>query len=57
MSDCRIDDHISINGVPCFCLENRHVRVVVLTGKGTDFLEFRHKSSGTDVLFKNRWRN
>lgn len=55
MSDCRINDQIRINGVPAVSLENRYLRVVVLTGKGTDILEFRHQASGTDVLFKTPW--
>ncbi|MCI0622920.1 MAG: aldose 1-epimerase [Acidobacteria bacterium] len=55
MSDCRLDENLKINGVPGFSLENQQLRVVVLTGKGTDILEFRHKPSGIDVLFKTPW--
>src|SRR5215831_7214410 len=55
MDECRLDDRIRINGVPGICLENRFLRVVVATGKGTDIVEFRHKASNTDVLFKTPW--
>ena len=55
MSDCRLDTDLKINGVPAFSLENGELRVVVLTGKGTDILEFRHKRSDIDVLFKTPW--
>ncbi len=55
MNECRIDDQLTINGVPGICLENGAIRVLVLTGKGTDILEFRDKESGTDVLFKTPW--
>jgi Domain of unknown function (DUF4432) len=55
MNECRIDDQVKMNGVPSVCLENRDVRVVVLTGKGTDILEFWDKASGTDLLFKTPW--
>jgi hypothetical protein len=55
MSDCWLDTDLKINGVPAFSLENQELRVVVLAGKGTDILEFRHKPSGVDVLFKTPW--
>ncbi|MEW5976234.1 MAG: DUF4432 family protein [Acidobacteriota bacterium] len=55
MSDCRIDRNTTVNGIPSLCLENGHLRVVVLTGKGTDILEFCDKASGVDVLFKTPW--
>lgn len=55
MSDCQIHNQIPINGVPGVSLENDRVRIVVLTGKGTDILEFKDKASGADVLFKTPW--
>ncbi len=55
MNECRIDDQIKINGIPGVCMENAYLRVVVVTGKGTDIVEFRHRSSDTDVLFKTPW--
>src|SRR5262245_25243092 len=55
MSDCQIDENLIINGVRGISLENEQLRVVVLTGKGTDILEFRHKLSNVDVLFKTPW--
>ena len=36
-------------------LENQMLKVVVLSGKGTDIYEFRDKSSDTDLLCKSRW--
>ncbi|MBM3801119.1 MAG: aldose 1-epimerase [Acidimicrobiia bacterium] len=55
MSDCRLDTDLSISGIPAFSMENRQLRVVVLLGKGTDIVEFRHKLSGVDVMFKTPW--
>ena len=55
MDSCRIDEQIRLSGVPALCLENEQIRIVVLTGKGTDILEFRHKATDTDVLFKTPW--
>jgi len=55
MSQCRLDENINISGVPGFSMENRHLRVVVLSGKGTDIFELRDKASGVDVLFKTPW--
>ena len=55
MDGCKIDSNHSVDGIPALCLENRHLKVVVLTGKGTDIFEFRHKASDTDVLFKTPW--
>ena len=55
MSDCRLNENLRIHGVPGISLENEQLRVVVLVGKGTDILEFRHKPSDVDVLFKTPW--
>ena len=55
MSDCRLNENLRINGVPAVLLENEQLRVVVLTGKGTDILQFYHRATGIDVLFKTPW--
>lgn len=36
-------------------LENRSLRVVVLPGQGADIVEFRHKPSDTDYLWRSPW--
>ncbi len=53
MSDCRLNENLRIHGVPGISLENEQLRVVVLVGKGTDILEFRHKPSDVDVLVQD----
>ena len=55
MSGCRISDELKIAGIPSVALENSHIRVVVLAGKGSDIYEFRHKPSGIDLLWKTPW--
>lgn len=55
MSVCRVNDEFDVEGIPSLVLENGHIRVVVLVGKGTDIYEFRDKSSDTDVLWKTPW--
>ncbi len=49
MSVCRVSDECNVQGIPSVVLQNGHIRVVVLVGKGTDIYEFRDKSSDTDV--------
>jgi galactose mutarotase-like enzyme len=54
MGCCQIAEG-NVNGVASVTLENDHIKVVVLPGKGTDICEFRHKASDTDVFWKAPW--
>lgn len=47
----RIDDSFTYRSVDAVFLENRHLRVMVLPGKGGDVLEFRDKRTDVDVLW------
>ena len=38
-------------GIDTAILENRHLRVMVVPGKGGDILEFRDKRTDVDVLY------
>ena len=54
MRACRIAES-SVGGIKSLVLENGHLEVVVLVGKGTDIFSFRHRASGTDFLWKAPW--
>lgn len=54
MGRCRITEG-NVNGVSSVTLENDHIKVVVLPGKGTDICEFRHKPSDCDILWRAPW--
>jgi hypothetical protein len=54
MRACRIAE-ASVGGIESLVLENEHLEVVVLVGKGTDIFSFRHRASGTDFLWKAPW--
>lgn len=47
----RIDDAFAYKGIDAVLMENRHLRVLVLPGKGGDVLEFRDKRTDVDVLW------
>jgi len=47
----RAMDEFEYRGIETVFLENEHLRVMVLPGKGGDVLEFREKRTGTDVLY------
>jgi len=46
-----ISTELSYRGIDAAVLENRHLRVMVLPGKGGDILEFRDKRTDVDVLY------
>jgi len=50
-SHLRIDDSFTYRGIEAVFLENRHLRVLALPGKGGDVLEFRDKRTDVDVLW------
>ena len=54
MRACRIAES-SVGGIESLVLENEHLEVVVLVGKGTDIFSIRHRASGTDFLWKAPW--
>lgn len=45
-----ITDRWHFDGIQAVVLENAHIRVVILPGKGADIIEFRHKASDTNYL-------
>jgi galactose mutarotase-like enzyme len=47
----RISTEYTYRGIDAAVLENEHLRVLVLTGKGGDVLEFRDKRTDVDVLW------
>ncbi|WEL16827.1 Uncharacterized protein SVXHr_0648 [Halorhabdus sp. SVX81] len=47
----RISTDYAYRGIDASVLENRHLRVMVLQGKGGDILEFRDKRTDVDVLW------
>ena len=55
LTSCRVTDGTYVRGIPSVTLENAHIKVVVLAGKGADIFEFRHKATDTDLLFKTPW--
>jgi galactose mutarotase-like enzyme len=52
MSALRIDTEYQYRGIDSVVLENDYLRVVVLTGKGADILEFRDKRADVNLLFE-----
>lgn len=51
-SHLRADDSYTYNGLDAVVAENRHLRLLVLPGKGGDILEFRDKRTDVDVLWQ-----
>jgi len=47
----RVDDSFAYKGLDALFLENQHLRVLVVPGKGGDILEFRDKRTDVDVLW------
>lgn len=52
-SEPRISTEYTFRGIDTAFLENAHLRVEVLTGKGGDIVEFRDKRTDVDVLWKS----
>ena len=50
-TESRILTGFTYNGIETAFLENRHLRIMVLPGKGGDILEFRDKRTDVDVLW------
>lgn len=47
--------HALVRGHEVVCLENRGLRVAVLPGLGADIVEFAHKPTDVDVLWRSPW--
>ena len=47
---CRISDDWTYKGMRTVILENELLRVVVITDKGSDIVEFRYKPTDTDFM-------
>lgn len=54
----RIDDAYTYEGIDAVFVENRHLRIMILPGKGGDILEFRDKRTDVDVLWhaEHNWQ-
>jgi hypothetical protein len=50
-----IDTDWAYRGVDAAILENDHLRIVLLPGKGSDVIEFRDKRRDVNVLFEPSW--
>ncbi|MFC7020794.1 MULTISPECIES: aldose 1-epimerase [Haloarcula] len=55
---CTVTDEYQRRGIDTVFLENDHLRVEVLAGKGSDVTEIRDKRTDTNVLFESphEWR-
>lgn len=51
--DCRISDEYTYRGLRLAILENELLRVTVVLDKGTDIIEFLHKPTDTDFLWRS----
>lgn len=49
----RITTNTTYNGIDAFVIENEVLRITVLAGKGTDIVEYLHKPSDTDFMWKS----
>jgi len=50
-----VDTDWAYRGVDAAIMENDHLRIVLLPGKGSDVIEFRDKRRDTNVLFDPPW--
>ena len=55
MQGCAISDEWSFRGIETVILENDELRIVVLSGKGTDISEITFKPLSLNLLFRNPW--
>lgn len=52
LSEVRISTDYSVKGIDAAILENKYLRIVILTGKGGDIIEFRDKRADVDPLWR-----
>lgn len=50
----RVSTAYSYRGIDTAILENEHLRIVILTGKGGDIVEFRDKRTDVDVMWRTK---
>lgn len=49
---CRFIE-VLLFGTRAIILENEKIRVMILVGKGTEIIEFNHKASDTDIIYRS----
>lgn len=54
--DCRLGV-VTVDGHRIVVIENRWLRIAVLPDRGADIVEFRHKPSDLDLLWRSPWPN
>lgn len=54
--DCQITDSWKYEGMQTVILENEYLRIVVLTDKGSDIVEFKYKPMDVDFLLRRSGR-
>ncbi|MFI5420266.1 MAG: DUF4432 family protein, partial [Nitrososphaerales archaeon] len=53
--ECTVSDDWNFRGIATVIFENRNLRLVVLSGKGTDISEITFKSLDLNLLYRNPW--
>ncbi len=53
MKECTISNEWKFRDIESVIFENRDLRIVVLSGKGTDMSEITYKTLGLNLLFRN----
>lgn len=53
LQGCTISDEWKFRDIETMIMENNDLRVVILTGKGTDISEILYKPLGINILFRN----
>ena len=55
MKGCTITDEWNFRGIKTVIFENQDLRIVILSGKGTDIFEIVYKPLNLNLLFRNPW--
>jgi hypothetical protein len=53
--ECKVSTDWTFRGIETVIFENCDLRIVVLSGKGTDISEIAYKPSDVNLLFRNPW--
>tara|TARA_B100000405_G_scaffold302364_1_gene265507 strand:- start:935 stop:2008 length:1074 start_codon:yes stop_codon:yes gene_type:complete len=51
----RVSDAWEFRGLKTVVLENKHIRLEIISDKGADISSFVHKSTDTELMFKTPW--
>ncbi|MQG21982.1 MAG: hypothetical protein FI688_00715, partial [SAR202 cluster bacterium] len=51
----RVSDAWKYRGLKTVILENKHIRIQILSDKGADISSFVHKATDTEFMFKTPW--